>query len=128
LFECKPEETTFFALTYPFSYTECQALLEKYEAAYYNHPTVYFHRELLATSIEGRRVDLLTITRKVPMEKITEDYLPDLFPEGKERPLRFNKPTIFVTARVHPGETQGSHMMNGLLSFLLGKYSCISLF
>jgi hypothetical protein len=103
-------------------------LLDKYETAYTNYPTIYFHRELFTASIEKRKVDLLTITRKVPGEKVTEDYLPDLFPEGKKRPLRFNKPTIFVTARVHPGETQGSHMMNGLLSFLLGKYFYSSLF
>lgn len=122
LFDCGVEDATYFALTYPFSYTDCQNVLDKYETAYRNHPSIYFYRELLTTSIEGRRVDLLTITKKDPNATSTEEYIPGLFPEGKERPRKFNKPTIFVTARVHPGETQGSHMMNGLLSFLLPKY------
>lgn len=97
-------------------------MLNKYEEAYKNHPSIYFHRELLINSVEGRRIDLLTITKKVPGENTTEDYLPNLFPEGKRRAQKFDKPTIFVTARVHPGETQGSHMMSGLLSFLIGEY------
>ncbi len=28
------------------------------------------------------------------------------------------KPTIFLTARVHPGEVPASHLMNGMLDFL----------
>ena len=82
---------------------------------------------MLTTSIEGLRIDLLTITNKEPGEIVYENYLPKLFPQHDPRPRKFNKPTIFVTARVHPGETQGSHMMNGLLSFLLGEYLCYNL-
>jgi hypothetical protein len=32
-----------------------------------------------------------------------------------------NKPIIFISARVHPGETPSSFLMNGLLRFLLNK-------
>ena len=118
-FECEPEQVTYFALTYPFSYTDCQNMLEQYEKQYENHPKIYFHREHLVNSLGGRRIDLLTITMKGSNISDSEDYIPDLFPDKKPRPHKFNKPIIFVTARVHPGETQGSYMMNGLLSFLL---------
>ncbi len=122
LFDHGPSETAFFALTFPFSYSDCQSMLDEYEKTLANDPHIYFHRELLATSLEGRRLDLLTITSKTEQLDTSEDTIPGLFPEGKSRPKRFAKPTVFVTARVHPGETQGSHMMNGLLSFLLNEY------
>lgn len=124
-FDCDSKEVTYFALTYPFSYADSQNLLDKYEKLYANHPKIYFHRELLVTSLEGRRVDLVTITSRENATRDSEDRIPNLFPEGRPRPLRFRKPTVFVAARVHPGETQGSHMMNGLLSFLLSEYVSI---
>lgn len=40
-----------------------------------------------------------------------------LFPE-KARPLRFKKPVVFVSARVHPGETPASYAMKGVIDFL----------
>ena len=38
----------------------------------------------------------------------------------RSRPLRFRKekPVIFLTSRVHPGETPGSHVLNGFLDVL----------
>ena len=67
----------------------------------------------------------MTITSKDNQTDCREETIPELLPEGNPRPFRFKKPTIFITARVHPGETQGPHMMNGLLSFLLGEYSML---
>lgn len=121
-FDYKSDAVTYFALTFPFSYIDCQKSLKSYEDTFSDHPYIYFRRELLTKSIEGRRVDLLTITGVNDMLSINEEGIPGLFPEEKERPQRFNKPTIFVTARVHPGETQGTHMVNGLLNFLLNEY------
>lgn len=43
-----------------------------------------------------------------------------LFPNRKneQRPNIFNKPTIFLTSRVHCGETPGSFMLQGVLEML----------
>ena len=124
-FECDAKGITYFALTYPFSYSDCQKYLDNYEKIYSDHSQIYFHRELLGTTLEGRRLDLLTITGRNAETEEREEYIPELFPDSRCRPLKFKKPTIFVIARVHPGETQGSHMVNGLLSYLLGKYFII---
>lgn len=85
------------------------------------HKSIYVHKELLAYSIEGRRVDMLTITSKSRCLNHNEDYINDpiMHPEKEERALLFSKPIVFLSARVHPGEVPSSHVLNGLLNFLL---------
>jgi len=107
---------------------------------------IYYHRECLCYSVEGRRVDLVTITSCEGMSEDREDRLSDLFPLlAEERPHKFpNKKVIFLSARVHPGknsnhqrssnippslynsfaspsagETPSSFVLNGLYKFLL---------
>ena len=43
-----------------------------------------------------------------------------LYPESQnDRPLKFeDKRVIFFTSRVHPGETPGSHVLNGCLDMI----------
>jgi len=42
--------------------------------------------------------------------------------EGLARKFSKNKLVVFISARVHPGETPSSHAMNGIIKFLLDKY------
>lgn len=82
--------------------------------------SIYYKRELLTRSIDGRRVDLLTISS---MEgQAIQEYEPllsGLFPETKhfnERtPVYSNKEIIFVSSRVHPGEVPAQ--VSGCLLF-----------
>jgi murein tripeptide amidase MpaA len=60
--------------------------------------------ENLCYSLSGVQVPLLTIT----------DPSNEVFPLLKRK-------TIIVTARVHPGESNGSFLMEGFLKFLLSK-------
>ena len=87
---------------------------------------VYYHRELLTRSIDGRRIDLVTISGEKGMLPHTEAPLPELVEAGlptaqhAERSRAFgSKPTFLLTSRVHPGETPASHVLDGTMCFLL---------
>jgi hypothetical protein len=96
-------------------------------------PGIYYHRELLTRSMEGRRIDLLTISGNNGLLEMLEEPITSaegamegtppacLLPSEGERPRAFvsTKPVFLLTARVHPGETPASHVMDGLLEFLL---------
>ena len=81
---------------------------------------LYVRREIICRSAEGRDVDLLTITSVKGKTETREANLDGLFPLGGERPFKFRKKKyIFMSCRVHPGETAASHMLNGFINFLL---------
>ncbi|XP_042552631.1 cytosolic carboxypeptidase-like protein 5 isoform X1 [Dipodomys spectabilis] len=121
--------TTFFAFCYPFSYSDCQDLLTQLDQRFpENHPThgspldtIYYHRELLCYSLDGLRVDLLTISSCHGLREDREPRLEQLFPDtSTPRPFRFTgKRIFFLSSRVHPGETPSSFVFNGFLDFIL---------
>jgi len=94
-----------------------------------NHPTVYLHREVLYYSRERRPLELLTFTGRNGISKYREDTMEGLFPEHSstdeknKRPFKFDKPTIFISARVHPGETPASFVLDGIWSILTNEKS-----
>ncbi|RHZ11892.1 hypothetical protein DYB26_004650 [Aphanomyces astaci] len=136
----KAGETQFFAFCYPYSYTDLQRMLRRLDSEFSQDPQdgkqqpmpvvrsrlrsqpIYYHRETLAHSLDGRKVDLLTISSLDNILDEREDALPGLFPDhpAMPRPRHFqNKRVVFVTARVHPAETPASFVLEGVLSFLL---------
>ncbi|KAK7907149.1 hypothetical protein WMY93_015761 [Mugilogobius chulae] len=124
--------TTFFSFCYPFSYNECQDMLQQLDN---NYPSgaqlspssppgcVYYHRELLCRSLDGNRVDLLTVTNCSGMMEEREPRLAHLFPDtNTPRAHRFaGKKVFFLSSRVHPGETPSSFVFNGFLNFILRR-------
>ncbi len=85
-------------------------------------------RELLTYTLEGRRVELLTFTSFKDLSFDREAGIEKLFPmlnatTGVTRPYKSKKPVIFISARVHPGEVPGSHIMSGILDFLSGAFN-----
>ena len=135
-FRCLEEagSLVYFAFTFPYTYRELQSTLGRLERKHGNggqafaalqqlpDTAIYFHRELVTSSLEGRRLDLLTITGTNAMARQREPAPSGLFPEAAATPRshRFpGKKVIFLSARVHPGETCSSYVMLGILRFLL---------
>ena len=124
------DEPVFFAYYYPFPYHDCQRLLKSVDTRLRRPPhadhggasgrtsgarastlspgaepgdsNLYYHRELLTRSVNGHRVELLTITSPKGMAADREPVIDGLFPDADcVRPRRFKgKPGIFVSARV----------------------------
>ncbi|XP_060524611.1 cytosolic carboxypeptidase-like protein 5 [Cylas formicarius] len=121
-----PECCTYFAFTYPFSYVDLQKLLVNIDHKYLaiqpiGEDDIYYVRETVCKSLEGRNVDLITISSYHGITAEREERLRGLFPDKNvPRPHKFvGKKVIFVSARVHPGETPSSFVFNGLLNLLL---------
>ena len=92
-------DTCYFAHSFPYTYSNLQDYLQK---ILNNREKLLFCKyRVLCHSIAGNPVPLLTITS------------PSLTPNDSQA-----KRGVVVTARIHPGETNGSWMMKGLLDFL----------
>ncbi|XP_043986164.1 cytosolic carboxypeptidase 6 isoform X1 [Gambusia affinis] len=89
-----------FAYCYPYTYTRLQHYLASLERR--NLP--YLQREQLGLSVQQRRLDLLTITNS---ENVRSE---------KEKKL------VFLTARVHPGESPASFVCQGVIDFLVSHH------
>lgn len=86
------KRTTYFAFCFPFSYTECQQMLNRLDQQFAPrqqdsicHPpqpeSIYYHRDLLCHSVEGRRVDLLTVSSHHGITEEENSRLEGLFPD-----------------------------------------------
>ncbi|XP_076462552.1 cytosolic carboxypeptidase 6-like [Babylonia areolata] len=96
------DEVYQFAYCYPYSYTRLQNYLDNLEKRNYD----FFTRELLCLTVQQRRLDLLTITH--PDNLYT--------PEGEKQKM------VYITARVHPGETPSSFVCQGVIDFLVSNH------
>ncbi|CAL8374227.1 unnamed protein product [Arctogadus glacialis] len=97
-------DTCYLAHCYPYTYSR----LQRYLGRLTSDPgtAAYCKLRVLCHSLGGNPVHVLTITSPERCR---------VGPEGTRA-----KRAVVVTARVHPGETNGSWMMEGLLDFLLG--------
>ncbi|KAK9871353.1 hypothetical protein WA026_011619 [Henosepilachna vigintioctopunctata] len=111
-----------------------QKMLANIDAKFVTMPPIdnddiYYVRECVCRTLDNRRVDLLTVTSRKGISSSRETRLKNLFPEENVgRPHRFpDKKTIFISARVHPGETPSSFVFNGLLHLLLNREDQIAI-
>lgn len=65
MFSTQNSETTYFAFSYPWSYEESQNQIDEIETSFKNaepEKKLYFHRETVYYSIEGRKMEMMTIS------------------------------------------------------------------
>ncbi|KAL1505914.1 hypothetical protein ABEB36_005363 [Hypothenemus hampei] len=122
------DSCTYFAFTYPFSYSDLQKMLVNIDTKFLSiqpisEDDIYYVRETVCQSLEGRNIDLITVSSFHGIKMEREDRLANLFPhKDVARPHKFvGKKVIFISARVHPGETPSSFVFNGILNFLLNR-------
>ncbi|CAD8155599.1 unnamed protein product [Paramecium pentaurelia] len=108
-------ETVYFAFFHPWSCQDNENFLQHCQSISQQIPNIYFDNSILSYSKEGRPINLITITNG-SSEKL-EEPLQGIFPITI--PYVFNKPHIFISARVHPGEVPSSFVHNGLIKYLL---------
>jgi cytosolic carboxypeptidase protein 5 len=86
-------------------------------------PDIYIHREVITYSREKRPMEMITFTKDTKRKEEREALIEGLFPEAngdpESRPHIFDKKTIFLSCRVHPGETPASYVLDGIMKFLL---------
>lgn len=109
----------FFAYATPYSYSDIMKSIKNFEKTC--SPDVYFFREIIILSIDSRPVELVTISCKCNFVDVEEERISGLFPERNSRCLVGKKPVVFITARVHPGETPASFLLDGVLKLILGN-------
>jgi hypothetical protein len=97
------DDVVFFAHCYPFTYSDLQndvRALEEDERA-----RKIMRRRQLCRTIGGNRCELLTVTA------FNEDVA-----------VLRSRAAIVISARVHPGETNASFMMRGIINFLTSDH------
>ena len=116
---------TYFSYTYPYSLSEMSMKLDQLEQMG-ERKNIYVKRETICYSLEGRPMEMLTISSKERISPYEEDFeptLPNLFPECLQESHRckrfYEKKTIVISGRVHPGESGASYMFNGLIDLIL---------
>uniref|UniRef100_F7DJ39 Cytosolic carboxypeptidase 1 n=1 Tax=Monodelphis domestica TaxID=13616 RepID=F7DJ39_MONDO len=102
------DDVCYFAYHYPYTYSTLQMHLQKLESAH-NPQQIYFRQHVLCETLSGNSCPLVTITA-MPESNYYENI------------CQFrNRPYIFLSARVHPGETNSSWVMKGTLEYLMSN-------
>ncbi|XP_072441961.1 cytosolic carboxypeptidase 1 isoform X6 [Chiloscyllium punctatum] len=102
------DDVCYFAYHYPYTYSTLQMHIQKLESLH-DPQLIYFRQDSICETLGGNPCPVLTIT-SVPESKSWESL------------YQFrNRPYIFLTSRVHPGESNSSWVMKGTLEFLMSN-------
>ncbi|KAM7286208.1 cytosolic carboxypeptidase 1 isoform X3, partial [Ixodes scapularis] len=92
-------DVCYLACAFPYTFSLLKAHLHCWMHSH-DASSIFFQRQELCKTTSGNPVPVLTLTAK---------------------PLEVSRPHVFLSARVHPGETNSSWIMKGLVDFLLSS-------
>ncbi|OQR98735.1 hypothetical protein ACHHYP_08151 [Achlya hypogyna] len=95
------EDVVYFAHCFPYTYSHLQAYLTSLEKC--PDRSKNLRRRTLCTTLCGNPCDMLTITEFTSEPQVLKQ-----------------RTGVVLTARVHPGETNGSFVLHGIMEFLTG--------
>jgi cytosolic carboxypeptidase protein 2/3 len=101
------DDTLYFAHSLPYTYSDLQSSLEALQRSSGDtaDTAVRMRRTTLCRTLAGNEVPLITVT--APIKHAAE--------------LR-RRPAVVLTGRVHPGESNGSYIMEGVLQFITSPH------
>ncbi|XP_068741274.1 cytosolic carboxypeptidase 1-like [Montipora capricornis] len=103
------QDACYFAYHYPYTFTMLQSHLSRLESSL-NTSDIYYRRMTLCDSLAGNPCDVITITAQ-PRQR-----------DANTLEMLKSRPYIFLTSRVHPGESNSSWVMKGVLDFLMSNF------
>lgn len=112
----RANEVYYFAYCFPYTYSYLQRFLHSLD----ERQLPCYRRECLGRTVQQRKLDLITISspENLELDEAAQRQQPPRKPiAGLER-----RNLVFVTSRVHPGETPASFLMHGLLLFLTSEH------
>ena len=98
------DDQVYFAHCFPYTYSDLQDDLQRIERDRFSQNFV--SRSTLCRTLAGNRCEYLTITSK------------EKDPNSEKNKA---KKGVFISARVHPGESNASWMMKGVIEFLVSN-------
>ena len=100
----RSNDTVYLSHCFPYTYSDlCEDLRDIEQRA---GTSSFFNRQELTRTLAGNRCDYITITSK------------DKDPRSEKA---VSKKGVFISARVHPGESNSSWVMKGLIDFLTSQ-------
>lgn len=118
----KEREKIFFAYCFPYSFSMLQRFLKETSLNYAHCD--YFKESVICKSLSGIDVPLITISSRLLADpKHYNQIKLSEFEDDDSKlslPMYKKKKYAIITARVHPGESNSSYMMQGLIQYLLG--------
>ena len=126
------DDQVYFAYNYPYTYSNLLTELENIKTEEYRN---YVRVDTMCQTLAGNGVPIITVTKNIKsytpwdqeLEKLKKSAAgrKNLRSKALKDKEKFKesevKRCIVITARVHPGETNGSYMMRGFLGFIIGK-------
>ncbi|UJR28214.1 hypothetical protein I4U23_009464 [Adineta vaga] len=100
----------YIAYHYPYTYTTLRTDLTNWSNTY-DRSNIYFRQQVLCKTLSGNDCPLLTITSLYNDEELYQD-------EKQTIPIQ-ERSYVVLTARVHPGESNASWVMKGIIDYLL---------